>query len=867
MALDHSRLLAAASLTAALCGVSCSTSSDSTATTPAGDANPAGPGSTPAAAAAPVGVPTEAQGQGQDPDLAQQRRAALAAKFLQNGRDLRADGKLDAALLELLRARELAPANEEVLALIRAIQAEQGKPAGMAINYHDEQVRLARIAEERNRAMILQRLQDARGKLQESNFQGAVEDMRLARLEIEANDQTDWGNLPEQVRALGEDVERRLEEQTRSKAAELNERLAARLREEEAAKTARRRSQVDTLLQESQRAYLARRFQYSQDLALKALELEPNNAIAFEMNTAAGKAARDESSEEYYKEMAKEIRAMVEAHEDLRRPQTAVIELDAETWSTAQRRAGKLAPEAVMDPADQDAWRKVRTGQVGKLSYTEETGTYADVVKNLSLITGVPIILTPEARTLIEGENLKVVLELVASITLENFLNHMISRSPNLAWTVRNGTVIIGDKTTAGGTRFTKVLSVKDLIFAKTEFIAPRIRDIPGSDSGDDETPRTGGEGEEKTSIIPLDQLVTTLKNATDPKYWDGVENQSITPEDNGYLVISADANMHAMVAETLAAMRKATTPVVTMDSKFLTVTRNFLQEVGVDFRGLGGTGNKGAVPSLDDVTNGLQSNASSGQDNGGTQDQAANPLAGAFFNDGGDGDIRARTEGLFNTDLGKALSPRGGLTASWTLLDDLQLNAILRAIEKQENAEVVNSQTLSVMDKERGHVAVINQTAYVRDFDVEVAQASFIADPKVDVIQDGLVLDVKPVIQHDRKYITLELTPTVAELTRPIPTFTTSLAGSTLPVTLQLPDLTVTTFATTAKVPDGGSVLLGGLRQALSKERRAEVPLLARLPLISFLFKQEGVADENRSLMVMVKATITDIRDEAAGK
>ena len=54
--------------------------------------------------------------------------------------------------------------------------------------------------------------------------------------------------------------------------------------------------------------------------------------------------------------------------------------------------------------------------------------------------------------------------------------------------------------------------------------------------------------------------------------------------------------------------------------------------------------------------------------------------------------------------------------------------------------------------------------------------------------------------------------------------------------------------------------MLLGGLRQVLTRERRAEIPLLSRLPLISFLFKQEGSADENRSLMVMVRAQITDV-------
>ena len=42
-----------------------------------------------------------------------------------------------------------------------------------------------------------------------------------------------------------------------------------------------------------------------------------------------------------------------------------------------------------------------------------------------------------------------------------------------------------------------------------------------------------------------------------------------------------------------------------------------------------------------------------------------------------------------------------------------------------------------------RSHIAVIQQQAYVRDYDVEVASAAFIANPKVDVLTTGSVLDV----------------------------------------------------------------------------------------------------------------------------
>jgi hypothetical protein len=45
--------------------------------------------------------------------------------------------------------------------------------------------------------------------------------------------------------------------------------------------------------------------------------------------------------------------------------------------------------------------------------------------------------------------------------------------------------------------------------------------------------------------------------------------------------------------------------------------------------------------------------------------------------------------------------------------------------------------------DVPRAHMMVVTQQAYVRDFDAEVAQAAAIADPKVGVVQSGVVLDV----------------------------------------------------------------------------------------------------------------------------
>jgi len=45
-----------------------------------------------------------------------------------------------------------------------------------------------------------------------------------------------------------------------------------------------------------------------------------------------------------------------------------------------------------------------------------------------------------------------------------------------------------------------------------------------------------------------------------------------------------------------------------------------------------------------------------------------------------------------------------------------------------------------------RSHIAVTRQRAYVKDFDVEVAQAAVIADPVVDIVTEGVILDVRVV-------------------------------------------------------------------------------------------------------------------------
>ena len=348
------------------------------------------------------------------------------------------------------------------------------------------------------------------------------------------------------------------------------------------------------------------------------------------------------------------------------------------------------------------------------------------------------------------------------------------------------------------------------------------------------------------------------IQENVEPGAWeDGATIESY----EGHIIIVQTPEVQKQVATFLEGLRNLSSSMVTIETKFMEVGDNWIQEIGVDFRGLDDN-------PLTDVTNGLEDMASQGLDNGGTGSEGSNaagaPSSGFYYNDGQDGDMRGRTENYFGSALGDALSTIGGMSFQYTLLNDLELALILRAVEKSSSFELINDQVLSVHNTQRAYVTVVNQRAYIQDFDVEVATFQAVADPQVNVLHEGVVLDVRPTIHNDRRYISLEVQPTVARVVA-MRRYSSTLGGNTSPVEFELPELQVQSVFTTAQIPDGGSILLGGLTDIRNIERRAEVPWLANIPLVGFFFKSEGYNDENQSLMILIKASIIDVREEVS--
>lgn len=75
--------------------------------------------------------------------------------------------------------------------------------------------------------------------------------------------------------------------------------------------------------------------------------------------------------------------------------------------------------------------------------------------------------------------------------------------------------------------------------------------------------------------------------------------------------------------------------------------------------------------------------------------------------------------------------------------------------------------------------------------------------------------------------------------------------------ITVQQPVQEIVNVSTVVSVPDGGTVLLGGIKRLREGRSMNGVPILNKIPYVSRLFKNTGVGRETESLMLMVTPRI----------
>jgi general secretion pathway protein D len=151
---------------------------------------------------------------------------------------------------------------------------------------------------------------------------------------------------------------------------------------------------------------------------------------------------------------------------------------------------------------------------------------------------------------------------------------------------------------------------------------------------------------------------------------------------------------------------------------------------------------------------------------------------------------------------------------------------------------------------------------------------------PVIVVLNEGTSLSVQAVVSSDRRFVRLTMVPffsqigdvkeftftgttqtdsgtTVQDPSNPDKDITNNQTKTVSGTTVQLPTFAFTTVTTTVSVPDGGTVLLGGIKRLREGRTEFGVPILNKVPYISRLFKNVGIGREAQSLMMMVTPRI----------
>ncbi len=795
--------------------------------------------------------------------LSTQKQDLLVDSYLAAARQLVAGSdfeKAEASILQALQVRPTDVAGIEMLKQVRALQGHSVdtlEEMGTYITNKRALIRQQQLALV-NDAWVKANQAHARKELDEARIE-----LENAKLLMDYDPyQTDFGGARDDVNTMLARVNAELVSSRKAGEESAYRDAYDAMREQEDRRVAREAEQLRIMLVEAIESFQRQDFDNAELLARKVLAKDPRISKARELLDVCERARHAAWRASFFEQRREEYTRWLEQVRETQVPYTELLQMmDADRWEELgrKRRRGDAVDMAAEDSEAIKIIKAKLANETVSIDYGAEPASFNDVIRNLRATQGLNIVVDSEARTA-KGEE-PVSLTLVnqrLGVVLKTILENL-----GLAHTFRDDVLYITTKEKAYGKTFPRIYEVRDLTVALPHFKAPDLT-LRNSGTGEAAKAAIWGEDLEKTTDTTLDRLLDLLRENVGKGLWGEVPGFQLQPG-SGQIVATATPEIHKEVERFLDDLRRFTKVSVHVEARFISINKAELLDVGTDFRGLQ---NPGTLALLDDVTNGAPYNASAANDNGGPGlpgGASLSPSAGAFYNVGNNGDIRARTENIFNRALGGLLSARGGMSLSFSILDDVQLGMLMRAVEKTLDSSVVNAPRLTIYNNQRANLTLVNQISYVRDYDVEVAQTAYIADPVIDVVQDGLTLDVRPTVTHDRKYVELEVQPAVATIKRPMKTFESGLSGLTSAVVIEMPELSFTRAQTNVRVPDGGYVVIGGMKYVKTEDFRSETPILSDIPIISFFFSRKGRSDEIRDLIVVLHVKILDLNEQEA--
>ncbi len=376
-------------------------------------------------------------------------------------------------------------------------------------------------------------------------------------------------------------------------------------------------------------------------------------------------------------------------------------------------------------------------------------------------------------------------------------------------------------------------------------------------------------------------QLINLIQETIDPDSWEqngGNGRMQPFPSTLSLIVTQTQENQDR-IQNLLGRLRELNDVQIVVEVRFLTLTDQFFERIGIDLD-LAFNDNSGLTPAtLPDDISGF----------GGTQ------VIGRLPDDPGitvpaNLDIPI-TQGSFGQAVpGTALAgtaATAGLNLGFAILSDIEVFFLLQAAKGDTRANTTQAPTVTMFNGQSATVFSGAQVPFVTSITPVVGDFAAAQQPIITILPEGTQLNVQAVASADRRFVRMTLVPFFSQISS-VEEFTfdgsrtvrqgggttlegildaiagtdSALADGELEIvdsgtTVQLPVFENTTVQTTVSVPDGGTVLLGGIKTLTESRVESGIPFLSSIPYVNRLFKNVGIGRETESSMLMVSPRI----------
>jgi type II secretory pathway component GspD/PulD (secretin) len=825
-------------------------------------------------------------------DLLVQARQAYIDKLTEEARTAMNEGQYNVAVKRYERALEINPESDQLqqqLQQARSALAQESGEGGLI--EQEREVTRARI--EQAVAAFNDAMARARRQLEARQYdqaQAAVEEAKLV--------------LERQASLLSTDRYERLDSEATQLSATIDEDKAAwqkyqaQQQEKEAQRAERKQRQrrqrqqeqeIQKLLKRAQQLRKDMQYTQAEDLVDQALFKDPNNLAAQAMKELIqqGKLMKNARQAERRKDVlrtwhnVKNIEAAT-PYKGLMNypdnwPQLSQRRWDSMDGQGGESEANQRVRQALSEPVPVNFENENLSSAIGYLRNFTDQNFFVNwsALNQIDVTRDTPINLTLS--------------DVPASQALDLVLKQATGGqaggggfggpAASADWSIIRGVVHVSSQSDLETSTATRVYDIRDLLVQVPSFSnAPEFDlrsalqssgtgdnggggDDFGGGGGDDGGGIFGGDEDEEDEDEPeqmtrqemIDEITSLIQDSVgQPEDWGQTASSSLR-ELNGNLIVRTTSNNHQQVQQLLAQLRDTRAVQISVQARFLMVSDEFLEDIAVD---LDLQLDSSALPEeFGDISVGQDHESLAGP----PTETASEIAPGA----GGMG------TGSFSPGTGFAGTGRS-MDISASFVDNLSANLLVRATQVDRKSLSLTAPRITFFNGQRAYVIVARQQTFVSDLEPVPDAVGF--DPELSVIQSGVVLDVEGTVSADRRYVTLTVRPSLAEVID-IVEFEFGGVGVVdggdggdgdgggniveANQVIQQPELELTSLRSTVSIPDQGTLLMGGQRIVDEFEREAGVPVLSKLPIVNRVFTNNSQLKDERTLLILIKPQI----------